>query len=263
MNCPNCNKLLKPTQKFCPACGTKIELPQMQEINTQAADEKPVLQYGNTAEPVVDEQPQLQYGSTGEPVSVPAESPSPAEFNDSFNRQPPKKKNNLVVIIVIAGAALLLIAGGIFGAMKLFGGKSDDKKADKPSSSVSDTVESKATDAPAPKGSADPEAVVKRFEKALNDNDEAAMQALFTPEGREVKAKTAFTVVSALDSLTQNTLTYECELENLEYGGDKETASGNIKISAELPLVGTQSVSPKVSLKKIDGSWYLDLITIN
>ena len=269
MNCPNCNKLLKPTQKFCPACGTKIELPHIQDINTQAADETPVLQYGNTAEPVAEEQPVLSYGSTGEPVSVPStpayeEQRSPAEFDDSFNRQPPsappKKKNNIVMIIVLAGAALLLIAGLVFGAVKLFGGK-DDKKADKPSS-VSNTVDTKATDAPAQKGSADPEAVVKLFEKALNDNDEAAMQALVTPENREVKAKTAFAVVSARNNLTQNSLTYKCELENLSYGGDKETADGNIKISAELPLVGTQSVSPKASFKKIDGSWYLDMISL-
>ncbi len=272
MNCPNCNKLLKPTQKFCPACGTKIELPQMQEINTQAADEKPVLQYGNTAEPITEEQPVLSYGSTGEPVSVPSqplpeEPQAPTEFDDSFNRQPPstpqKKKNNIVIIIVLAGAALLLIAGGIFGAIKLFGSKDNDKKADKLSSSVSDTADTKPGEKSAPKGSADPEAVVKLFEKALNDNDEAAMQALVTPENREVKAKTAFAVVSALNNLTQNSLTYKCELEDLSYGVDKETADGNIKISAELPLVGTQSVSPKASFKKIDGSWYLDMITLN
>ena len=270
MNCPNCNKLLKPTQKFCPACGTKIELPHIQDINTQAADETPVLQYGNTAEPVAEEQPVLSYGSTGEPVSVPStpayeEQRSPAEFDDSFNRQPPsappKKKNNIVIIIVLAGAALLLIAGLVFGAVKLFGGK-DDKKADKPSS-VSNTVDTKATDAPAQKGSADPEAVVKLFEKALNDNDEAAMQALVTPENREVKAKTAFAVVSALNNLTQNSLTYKCELENLEYGDGEETASGNIKISADLPVVGTQSTSPKASFKKIDGEWYIDMITLS
>ena len=182
--------------------------------------------------------------------------------NPGKETSPAKKKRGgtRVIIIVLAGAALLLIAGLVFGAVKLFGGK-DDKKADKPSS-VSNTVDTKATDAPAQKGSADPEAVVKLFEKALNDNDEAAMQALVTPENREVKAKTAFAVVSALNNLTQNSLTYKCELENLSYGGDKETADGNIKISAELPLVGTQSVSPKASFKKIDGSWYLDMISL-
>ena len=95
MNCPNCNKLLKPTQKFCPACGTKIELPHIEDINTQAADETPVLQYENTAEPVAEEPPVLSYGSsTGEPVSIPStpayeEQQSPADFDDSFDRQPP------------------------------------------------------------------------------------------------------------------------------------------------------------------------------
>ena len=116
MNCPNCNKLLKPTQKFCPACGTRI-MPQEQESNSQQTQ---------------NEQPTLQYGTTGEPVSMPSEpsfEQSPENIENSFNQEPPsappKKKNNIVVIIVIAGAALLLIAGGIFAAMKLFGSKDE------------------------------------------------------------------------------------------------------------------------------------------
>ena len=290
MNCPNCDKLLKPNQKFCPACGTKIELPQEQDNNNQQltdeqhelmygsraspfADEQPELMYGSTASPFADEQPELSVERTGEPVSAPTEPAQeqvsdPSDFDDSFRQEPPstppKKKNNIVVIIVIAGAALLLIAGGIFAAMKLnlFGGKDDGKKG-KESSSVSDTVGNGSDDKSVPSSSFGPEAVVKRFEKALNDNDESAMQELFTPDGREAKAKTAFTVVSALDSLTKDSLTYKCELENLEYGDGEETASGNIKISADLPVVGTQSTSPKASFKKIDGEWYIDMITLS
>ena len=74
MNCPNCDKLLKPNQKFCPACGTKIELPQEQDNNNQQlTDEQPELMYGSTASPFADEQPELSVERTGEPVSAPTE----------------------------------------------------------------------------------------------------------------------------------------------------------------------------------------------
>ena len=41
MNCPNCFSPLRPNQKFCDVCGTKIEAPQMEVDKTVAADKVP------------------------------------------------------------------------------------------------------------------------------------------------------------------------------------------------------------------------------
>ena len=41
MNCPNCFSPLRPNQKFCDVCGTKIEAPHMEVDKTVAADKVP------------------------------------------------------------------------------------------------------------------------------------------------------------------------------------------------------------------------------
>lgn len=39
MNCPQCKHLIKPGQKFCPACGAKIMMPNLDTEKTVAADD--------------------------------------------------------------------------------------------------------------------------------------------------------------------------------------------------------------------------------
>ena len=205
MNCPNCNKELKPNEKFCHACGARIELPP--------------------------EQPTI---------------PEPAEYlpDQDDLAEPPKQKVSIVTIIVIAGAAVLLVLGGIYFAFKLgmFGGKGD--KPGKPDAPQSSTVE--VTPAPAPKpASSDPESLVKRFEKALNDNDEEEMMSLFRPEDRETKVKGAFALVSGLNSLA-------------EQAGQK--ATGVVEIAIELPIIGKKGVDSNLTFAKVDGEWYINTL---
>ena len=253
MNCPICNKELNENQKFCPACGTKIDWQQEQPIaseRTQAAEWEET-----TVEPA--------FGAAPAPEKPSA--PEPSEYFPDDRQpeaEPPKQKVSIVTIIVIAGAAVLLVVGGIFFAFKLglFGGKGD--KPGKPDEPQSSTVE--VTPAPAPKpASSGPESLVKRFEKALNDNDEEAMMSLFKPEDREVKAKGAFALVSGLNSFAEQAgqkLEYTCTLKNLEYLDGDDKATGVVEIAIELPIIGKKGVDSNLSFVKVDGEWYINTI---
>ena len=242
MNCPNCNKELKPNEKFCHACGARVELPPEQPA-------VPEPQY---------HQEEIAAGSAFNQV------PEPSEYRPAEDdlAEPPKQKVGIVTIIVIAGAAVLLVAGGIFFAFKLglFGGKGD--KPGKPDAPQSSTVE--VTPAPAPKpASSDPESLVKRFEQALNDNDEEIMMSLFRPEDRETKVKGAFALVSGLNSLAEQAgqkLEYTCTLKNLEYLDGADKATGVVEIAIELPIIGKKGVDTSLTFAKVDGEWYINTL---
>ena len=242
MNCPNCNKELKPNQKFCHACGARIEL----------QSEQPTI-----PEPQ-DHQEEIAAESAFNQV------PEPSEYRPAQDdlAEPPKQKVSIVTIIVIAGAAVLLVAGGIFFAHRigLFGGKGD--KPGKPDAPQSSTVE--VTPAPAPKpASSGPESLVKRFEKALNDNDEEEMMNLFRPEDRETKVKGAFALVSGLNSLAEQAgqkLEYTCTLKNLEYLDGADKATGVVEIAIELPIIGKKGVDSSLTFAKVDGEWYINTL---
>ena len=255
MNCPICNKELNENQKFCPACGTKIDWQQeqpMASVRTRAAEWEET-----TVEPAPDAAPAPEKTSA----------PEPSEYfpgGQQPEAEPPKKKVGIVTIIVIAGAAVLLVAGGIFFAFKLglFGGKGDDGKDNKPDAPQSSTVDGSPAPAPQP-SSSDPESLVKRFENALNSNDENEMMSLFRPEDREVKAKAAFALVSGLNSIAEQAgqkLEYTCTLKNLEYLNGADKATGVVEIAIELPIIGKKSVDSNLSFVEVDGEWYINTI---
>ena len=56
MNCPNCNKPLQPHQRFCPACGTRVEAltsdAQQTAEQWQPQEVQPEPPYAQPQEPV-------------------------------------------------------------------------------------------------------------------------------------------------------------------------------------------------------------------
>ena len=57
-------------------------------------------------------------------------------------------------------------------------------------------------------------------------------------------------------------LTYDFELlDDIDYSGDDQ-ATGTVKISAELPVVGLQSTQTKFSFLMEDGEWYISGVDI-
>lgn len=257
MNCPNCQNPLKPTQKFCPVCGTKIE--------------QSMPEYGSTGEPMTQaaDAPMLDYTSTGEPVTMAADDQAQNFGNpEAFGAENPptqpenKKKSKLPLIIIIAVAAALLIAGGVFAAIHFFGNKDKGKTEDTTAPATTVSAPAASADS-APAASSDPNAVIKRFEQAINNNDRAAMEQLFIPEMRTTGAKSAFTLVSTLNSFAQQAgskLVYTCDLQNLQYDDAQANATGNVIISIEIPVVGKQSTTSTVSFTKVDNEWYISKI---
>ena len=273
MNCPVCGKELKPTQKFCPACGTKLaqqpeQPPQEFEKTWQPQAEpegeaQPPEGYEATWQPQTDypaaeqqfEQPEQGGFPEGQPMPDPE-----APFAQEASSAPPKKKVSIVTIIVIAGAALLLIAGGVFAAYKLglFGG--GDNKDDK--SSSSDTSQSAQAPQEETKPTAEIESLVQRFEKALNDDDQEAMAALFLKEENAVKARSAVAVSALADKTIGGILNYTCSLSDLEFENGNETAKGDLDISIEVQ-VPLKTINSNASFIKSGGTWYIDSISFN
>ena len=161
MNCPKCFSDIGPNQRFCPNCGCEINIPNMDEMRTVAADaidqpiEQPAApQYQATEQPAAPqyqatEQPAVpQYQATEQPA-VPqyqtAGQPFSASNSREFSRQyqqyqqnsnlpstrsgdgslPPEKKKT-TMIVVIAVVAALVISGAVFAAILIFGNKDDD-----------------------------------------------------------------------------------------------------------------------------------------
>ena len=233
MNCPNCNEPVKETEKFCRHCGFPLK------------SAEPEAAYPATEQP---ETQQLPYQPEAQP-EVQSETQSEAQ---------PTKKSKLPVIIIISVTAAAVIAAGVFFAIWFFGGKNSGDK-DTASSSVSSAEPQ--TDFSARSGQTNGQFSerISNLEKALNDNDEQAIADQFVPELRDRKLgeSTVFKNISEFINQTGQKITYKLELRD-DVKVDGDTASGSLKITASIPIIGDQRADAKVTFKKVDGKWYIN-----
>ena len=146
MNCPNCFSPLRPNQKFCDVCGTKIEAPHMEVDKTVAADKVPTPREPQpapweqqTAQPEPQPAPWEQQTAQPEPQPAPWDSQQYQQYRQPSGmpgtRQgdgslPPQKNSNLPIIIVAIVLAVLIVGGGVVAAILIFGNKGNDHKND-------------------------------------------------------------------------------------------------------------------------------------
>ena len=231
MNCPNCHNPISENQSVCYSCGARLD---------GASDVPPeTVPDGLTAQPQADLSESMH---TEQPQTEPP--------------QPPKK-SKLPVVILIAAAAVLLIAAGTFVGIKLFG-----------SQGIGGTERSATASASVTEGSPEPSRtlpeLVEAYEEGLNNNDKDALTALFAPSLRDKKKveTAAITFFNNLIGQAGQKLTYDFELlDDIDYSGDDQ-ATGTVKISAELPVVGLQSTQTKFSFLMEDGEWYISGVDI-
>ena len=98
MNCPNCFSPLRPNQKFCDVCGTKIEAPQMEVDKTVAADKVPTPREPQpapweqqTAQPEPQPAPWEQQTAQPEPQPAPWEQQTAQPGMQEPAWQPPQQ----------------------------------------------------------------------------------------------------------------------------------------------------------------------------
>ncbi len=183
-----------------------------------------------------------------------AEKDSPQEYLPGEVPQPEqaavkaaaKPKRHLARNIVIITVSVLLVAAGTLAfiafALPQITGELN------PISKVITGKEAKNT----------PEELVEQFEAAFNKNDRDGMAKLFLPEQsfeRNIEGG-ALQLINGIFGLfnSGNTPQIECELQDLKKDG--EAAEGKMTVSAELPLVGKQSVTLNASFVIMDNRWY-------
>ena len=203
--------------------------------------------------------------SEPEELSIPAETElpvntavteqkSPQEYLPGENIQPeqaeaktaPKPKRHLLRNIVIISVSVLFLAAGTLSfiafALPQITGEPN---------SISKFITGRDAENT-------PEELVEQFEAAFNKNDRDAMAKLFLPDQsleRNIEGG-ALQLINGLFGLfnSGNTPQIECELKDLKKDG--ETAKGKVLISAELPLVGKQSITLNASFEIKDNRWY-------
>ncbi len=230
MNCPNCNEPVKGTEKFCHHCGFPLR------------SAEPETAYPATEQPEIQ---QLPYQPEAQP---------------EIQAEVPPKKSKLPVIIIISVTAAAVIAAGVFFAIWFFGGKNSGEK-DTVSSSASLSAAQTDSAARSEQTNGQFSELISNLEKALNDNDEQAIADQFVPEQRDLKLgeSTVFKNISELIDRTGQKITYKLEFKD-DVKVDGDTASGSLKISASIPIIGDQSADAKVTFKKVDGKWYISEI---
>lgn len=193
-------------------------------------------------------------------IPAPAEPPvntavteqkSPQEYLPGDDIQPevktaPKPKRHLVRNIVIISVCVIFLAAGTLAfiafALPQITGEPN------PISSIITGKDAENT----------PEELVEQFEAAFNKNDRDGMAKLFLPDQsfeRNIEGG-ALQLINGLFGLfnSGNTPQIECELKDLKKDG--EAAKGKVLISAELPLVGKQSITLNASFEIKDNRWY-------
>lgn len=274
MNCPNCNKPVQGTEKFCRYCGFPLKAngsqdsvqPKTEQLHNRSieSDFDPAgidapqaeLNGDTSLYSAHNETQQIPYQPETHPEATMPETMPGAQPEAMSGAQPPKK-SKLPVIIIISVAAAAVIAAGVFFAIWFFGGKNSGNK-DTASSSASSSAAQTATDSQPGQENAQFSERIANLEKALNDNDEQAMADQFVPELRNQKIgeSNIFKNINEFIDQTGQTITYKLELsDNVKIDGD--TASGTIKIAASIPIIGDQSGNAKVTFKKVDGKWYI------
>lgn len=164
---------------------------------------------------------------------------------NTFYTEPPKKHTAGIVIGIVAGVLLLItgaLAFAVFALPQLTG----------QSNKLSELVQIREDDNT-------PQQVVRDFETAFNQNDKDAMAKCFLPAQNGVRSLqgSGLTILNDLiGRFGGATPQLSFELTNLQKDGDD--ASGTIIITADLPILGTQSKDCPVTFKKQDYRWYFD-----
>ena len=157
---------------------------------------------------------------------------------------------NTVRNIIIAAAGVLVLATGAF----LFAAFALPQITGEPNK-ISEIVEP-----PADRNT--PAEVIKDFETAFNNNDRDGMAKCFLPEQslqRNTQGGGVQVINRILGSVNSDAqLHADFELTELNKSSeDAVTATGTVRISVELPIVGEQGSSVSVSFAKEDYQWYI------
>ena len=191
-------------------------------------------------------------GARLEEASSAAQEPVRDELPEQLPPQPPKK-SKLPVIVIIVAAVVLTAAAGIFVAVNL---PADQNGGTSPKNAA--TTNATAQTETAKRARTLPE-LVESYEQALNNNDKDAMTELFAPSLRDKKSveTAALTFFNNLIGQSGQKLIYDFELlDDIDYAGE-DKATGKVKISAELPIVGLQSTQTTFSFLMEGGEWYI------
>lgn len=102
-----------------------------------------------------------------------------------------------------------------------------------------------------------PEQVVRDFETAVNNNDRDAMAKCFLSDQalkRNLQGGGWEILNNLIDSFGQDAIKVHCVLTDLNK--QEDTASGTVRITAEVPIFGTQEYTAPATFQKKDRRWY-------
>lgn len=287
MNCPNCQRPVKPNEKFCRSCGCKLiqleaEAAQVAENEASQVAETFKNEVSQTSQPWENEIPQASetFESEVPQTSQPWETETPQTFESEVpqtsqpweseipqtsqtfesevpqtsqpDAQPPKKKSKLPMIIIIAVVAAVLIGAGVFCAIYFLGGNKGGQNSGGGSASQSDTVPTEAAD------EQKLSELVEKYEKAVNDSDKEALEKLFLPSKKEELLVTTetLTAINELVKQTGQKINYKIVLQDgVDIKGDN--AQGKLKLTVAIPIIGEQSTESDIRFQKQDGVWYI------
>ncbi|MBQ4179201.1 MAG: hypothetical protein II615_00400 [Ruminococcus sp.] len=166
-------------------------------------------------------------------------------MNDNYMvTEPPKKHTTGIIIGIVAG--VLLIAGAL--AFAVFALPQITGQQNKLSELVHIREDENT-----------PQQVVRDFQTAFNQNDKEAMTRCFLPAqngARSLQGSGVKLLNDLIATFGGATPQLSFELTGLQKDGD--TATGTVIITADLPILGTQSKDFPVTFKKQDYRWYFD-----
>jgi len=167
-------------------------------------------------------------------------------MTENYMYTEPPKKHTAGIIIGVAAGVLLLVAGAL--AFALFALPQITGQ----SNALSEMVQLREDENT-------PQQVVSDFQTAFNQNDKEAMAKCFLPSQNGMRSLQGSGVKLFNDLVGKfggTTPQLSFELTGLQKDGD--TAAGTVIITADLPILGTQSKDFPVTFKKEDYRWYFD-----